>query len=473
MNKTETTTSPQFRLPLIAIGVSVILFLLAYWGGFPQEAEPGVLAFGVIAVIATLLVFGFLVYWFYLSPISTREERGIVLNPSSYAVRQIIATAVAVMAIFIVIGFFWDELWHRLYGVGAVVDDFWWRPHILIYASMGINALFALGGMATMMLRGRGSMRQRFRSEPFVGLLTLVAGFQVVSAPLDPMWHQVYGLDITAWSLPHLMLLIGISSVMLVGASIQLSFIPSRAWRGLKGLVSQEVISIFILAFAVNLMFQFGTTEWEDLGPVLDTRNPLFQRPEWLYPVVLVSIGAFISFAGGHLLRRVGAATIIFVVALGVRIILLVVFQAAEPPVNMSLNSIILMTIPAVALDLVYFIRQRTGVLASPNTWLIGSLAMAVAVILINLPLISQIMYYPRINLSTVPGMVLFVPLMAVVAGWAGSRLGEWLRLHGQQRESAPVSVPGQNRLVQTGLAALLVILVFVAYFVITAQPPT
>lgn len=472
MNKAETTTNPQFRMPVIAIGVSLILFLLAYWGGFPRDAQPGVLALGVIVVIGTLLAFGFLTYWFYLSPISTREAQGIVINPRSLLVRQIISTAVAVMAVFIVIGFFWDELWHRLYGVGAVVDDFWWRPHILIYASMGLNALFALGGMATIMLRGRGTMRQRFRSEPFVGLLTLVAGFQVVSAPLDPMWHQVYGLDITAWSLPHLMLLIGLTSVMLVGASIQLSFIPLRAWRGLRGLVSQEVISIFILAFAINLLFQFGTTEWEDLGPVLDTRNPLFQRPEWLYPVVLVTIGAFISLITVHLLRRVGAATIVFLMAIAVRAILLTVFKAAEPPASMSLNAIILMTIPAVVLDLVYFLHQRRGLLGHPNTALIGSLAMGAAVLLVDLPLISQMMYYPRINASTLPGMIVFTLLMAVIAGWAGSRLGDWLQSHGRQSEGVMAEVSPQNQLIWAGLATLLVMLAFVAFFVMTAQPP-
>jgi len=39
------------------------------------------------------------------------------------------------------------------------------------------------------------------------------------------MWHQIFGLDITAWSLPHLLLGLGLLAVMLVGACIQFSLV--------------------------------------------------------------------------------------------------------------------------------------------------------------------------------------------------------------------------------------------------------
>jgi hypothetical protein len=243
---TPISSNSSNRTPLIvAVSVSIVLILLSYWGGFPQDVSVGTLALGIGVLLAALLAFGFLIYWFYVAPVPEKELKGITVAARSPLLRQIIGTATTIMSLLIIIGFFWDELWHRLYGVSEVVSDFWWRPHILIYTSMGINALFALGGMAVIMLRGRGTMRQRFRSEPLLGLLALVAGFQIVTAPLDPMWHEVYGLDITAWSLPHLTLLIGLLSVMVTGSSIQFSLAARRAWQGLRGLVLPEVMVLW------------------------------------------------------------------------------------------------------------------------------------------------------------------------------------------------------------------------------------
>jgi len=51
----------------------------------------------------------------------------------------------------------------------------------------------------------------------------------------------------------------------------------------------------------------------------------------------------------------------------------------------------------------------------------------AVVFLIFTLPAISGWMVYPRVNLSTAPGMILFGGLMALAAGWAGGRLGERL----------------------------------------------
>jgi hypothetical protein len=450
-----------------------LLILLAYWGGFPQDVSPAMLALGMGLLIGVLLVFGFLIYWFYITPLSEREQRGIVANRSALT-REIIGTGSTIMAVLIVIGLFWDELWHRLYGVGAVVDDFWWRPHILIYASMAINSLFALGGMGIIMWRGRGTLRQRFRAEPLLGLMTLVAGFQVVTAPLDPMWHQVFGLDITAWSLPHLFLWIGLFSVMVVGSSIQLSLVAVREWRGLGGLKLHELIAAVLLAMGVVLTLQFGTTEWENIGPGAVIRNsPFFQRPEWLYLIVSMSISAFIGMLGLYLFKRVGVTTLIFVLALGIRLLLLAGFNAAAPPTNLSFRGNLFLIAPAIALDLWYAYRLRRNRVQVRNTWFIGSLAMATAMLVVGIPLIPQVMYYPRLSPATLPGMIVFTPIVALLAGWAGSRLGNWLQAHGQtvtQTEAA--AQPGIDRILWLGAGALVAVLAFVAVFITTATPP-
>jgi hypothetical protein len=60
-----------------------------------------------------------------------------------------------------VIGACWDELWHRMYrGFG---DDFLWPPHLLLYASLGMNVASAGIGLGIAPC-GRGGLRERFRA---------------------------------------------------------------------------------------------------------------------------------------------------------------------------------------------------------------------------------------------------------------------------------------------------------------------
>ncbi len=463
----------QRRPVVVAVAVMALLLLLAYWGGFPQSVAVGTLALGLAFLIGVVLFFGFLVYWFYFSPLPEKQQRQLVTKTPTPLIRQLVGTGATIAAALITIGLFWDELWHRLYGVGEVVNDFWWRPHILLYMGMGINALFALGGMALIMQRGRGTMRQRFRSEPLVGLLTLAAGFQALTAPFDPLWHSIFGLDITAWSLPHLLLGMGLLTVMIVGSSIQFSLAERHPWRILGSVGLNEAVTIVMLMLAATVLFQFGTTEWEAIGPVFSSDYGLFQRPEWLYPVVIISMGVFIGMTALHLTRRVGAATLVFGLALALRLLLLAIFGAAEPPANMSFKTNVIILAPMIALDLWYAWRLRGGKIEAPTTWIGGSIALALTTFVIGLPLIGQLLYYPRLLPTVVIGMIVFGSLMAVIAGWAGQWLGSWLRRLGEtESQTQTEALVNRRQVTWVGAGALLVALLFVAWFITTASPP-
>lgn len=461
----------RHQIRIMALSVSILLLLLAYWGGFPADVAVGTLALGLAFLVGIVLFFGFLVVHFYLSPLTEREQKNLKVAAPSLTVRQLVGTGAAIAATFITIGLFWDELWHRLYGVGGVVDDFFWRPHILLYMGMGINAVFALGGMFLIMQRRKGTLRQRFRAEPLVGLLTLAAGFQIITAPLDPMWHQIFGLDITAWSLPHLLLGLGLLAVMLVGSSIQFSLVERRPWRFWSNVSPNEILAIILLCLAATILFQFGTTEWENIGPTIDPNYSFFQRPEWLYPVVLITMTLFIGMTALHLTRRVGVATLVFILALALRLLLMSIFNGSAA--NMSFITNLLSLVPLLALDFWYAHRLRSGRIDSPNTWLVGSLVLALATFVVTLPLIGQMLYYPRLLPTVVIGMVVFGLLMAVVAGWAGSHLGSWLRTLGRASSEEPAVAATQNpRIVWIGAGALIAVLVFMAIFITTATPP-
>jgi hypothetical protein len=106
----------------------------------------------------------------------------------------------------------WDIRWHLLIGR----DSFWIPPHLMTYAGVTAGAVLAFGVLALETWRAR-------RGQPARGtarVLGLVGspGFHlawwgmavtIVAAPIDDLWHRLFGLDVTLWSPPHLLGLAG------------------------------------------------------------------------------------------------------------------------------------------------------------------------------------------------------------------------------------------------------------------------
>ena len=147
-------------------------------------------------------------------PAATRRpERGTgKRRPRIARVRY--GTIVAGSAVFL-LGGYWDVSWHIIVGR----DTFWSPPHLVLYA--GIIAILAACGAAVAQAaaaaRGRGPalpgplvpLPFGLRLPPGI-LVTLVgAGMSLASAPIDDTWHRLYGLDVTVWSPPHIMLVAG------------------------------------------------------------------------------------------------------------------------------------------------------------------------------------------------------------------------------------------------------------------------
>ncbi|HEX6288298.1 MAG TPA: hypothetical protein VFZ66_03865, partial [Herpetosiphonaceae bacterium] len=152
------------RSASLLVGVFIILASLARWGG---TAHPGPrFVVGVMVFTSLVLSFMALIAWLYrdMSAPATRPRPAILHRTMS-------ALSLSSCAMF-AIGFYWDEIWHRRFG--GFGNDFLWPPHMLIYSSMLLFALFAVGGIM-FTLRGHGSIRERLRSEPYIGLLGLVS----------------------------------------------------------------------------------------------------------------------------------------------------------------------------------------------------------------------------------------------------------------------------------------------------------
>ena len=444
-----TSTSSQTILwhktrPVLIGGVVLALLVaIGYWGGAVRTG-PLFIA-GLVVLSLMILAFGLLTWWLYFSPLpsparaqslekssptaSARSAetpagtRAISTNdPSataSPALRQLVSVLVIISSMLFAVGAFWDEVWHRTFGSGIVLDDFFWRPHQMIYGSMGLTSLFAVGGLLNA-LRGRGNIRQRFRAEPMIGLLALAAFYLSASGPSDLIWHQIYGLDITAWSLPHLFLTTGSIFVTLTAIALQLSLLPRHAWRGLGGLQLQEALAILVMALALLFCIQFSTTEWDGLTAIGDaSRFSFWSRPEWLYPVVVVSVSIFFSVLALHALRRAGAATLVMLVMLAMRLLLLTALGVWNSDVGMGLSAHLLMFPAAIALDAWHWTRLKS---ADLNATLIGgSIVGATASLVVSLIAIPSLMIYPRINVSTAPLMIVMGLIAALWFGWAGA----------------------------------------------------
>jgi hypothetical protein len=114
-------------------------------------------------------------------------------------------------------GLAWDIQWHLTIGR----DSFWIAPHVMIYSSV-VGGL-ALGG-------GVLALERRRAIAPTRGFLLATLGLVVVvlAAPIDDLWHRLFGIDVTLWSPPHLLALFG-SAVSTLGCMLIATEVYPRA----------------------------------------------------------------------------------------------------------------------------------------------------------------------------------------------------------------------------------------------------
>ena len=105
----------------------------------------------------------------------------------------------------------WDILWHIRIGR----DSFWIAPHVMTYAGVAIVVVLSFGILAWDTWR-RGSRLPAgeitvmgMTSTPGFHLAAWGIALTVLAAPIDDAWHRLFGIDVTLWSPPHLLGLLG------------------------------------------------------------------------------------------------------------------------------------------------------------------------------------------------------------------------------------------------------------------------
>jgi hypothetical protein len=105
-------------------------------------------------------------------------------------------------------GLRWDIQWHVRIGR----DSFWIAPHLMTYTGVTLVVLLSFGVLL------RETLRHGWApvAPPMLRRLGLVGtrgfhlaawgiGLTVLAAPIDDLWHRLFGLDVTLWSPPHLL----------------------------------------------------------------------------------------------------------------------------------------------------------------------------------------------------------------------------------------------------------------------------
>ncbi len=107
----------------------------------------------------------------------------------------------------------WDIQWHLRIGR----DSFWIPPHLMTYSGVTVLVLVSFGVLAWTSARALGGADRQPGMVRVIGV-TGTRGYHlaawgialtVLAAPIDDLWHRLFGLDVTLWSPPHLLGLLG------------------------------------------------------------------------------------------------------------------------------------------------------------------------------------------------------------------------------------------------------------------------
>lgn len=238
---------------------------------------------GILALGLFLTPFLLLGWWLFFSHL-----RGPVPAPMAGSrarrFKRTVLLALFGSQLFTMVGTLWDAAWHMRFGI--LREDFWWPPHIMLYISFGLDTLIA-GIALGALLRLRGSLRARVRAEPLLGLLAFIALARFSFGPVDQLWHQIYGKDISGISLPHLMLLAPgtLSALILV--------LLTRRFQGGRLLNWLAVLTIGNACW--GWMFTL-VLDWEYLliHNALPLIHPIHDRPAWSYLAMGIIPSAFV-----------------------------------------------------------------------------------------------------------------------------------------------------------------------------------
>ena len=149
-------------------------------------------------------------------------------------VRLRVLFSVAILKLFNFIGGAWDIQWHVAIGR----DSLWIPPHLVVMAAFvsGLLIILALITYETTLAASGQELPHSARLGPLRApgaAFGIMFGYAaaLLSAVFDELWHEIFGIDATLWSPPHLMIML---ATMVVDFSLILGIAASARRQGFK-----------------------------------------------------------------------------------------------------------------------------------------------------------------------------------------------------------------------------------------------
>jgi hypothetical protein len=363
-------------------------------------------------------------WWLYKSPMKVHVERNAAPSPR---LARWVAGLLALSAVQLVTGAFWDASMHLQTGKVVGGSDFLWPPHIVIYSSFLVSLIVATLAIGLVAIpewnNGVRDPRIWVRRNPYLGAVALASVYMLMAIPGDALWHQLFGVDLTAWSPPHL--LIGVSNATVIICALGL-LVQARPKYG-------HALMVILSALMLNFIYLIGVLEWELPGQ----RSPFVDaRPLWSYPLVGGAVAFFTLMLAKQLVRFRWTATATAMVFYGVRLGL---------SAGLAFTGNIAPFMPlwfiggAVLIDVVDTPGASINFAHAAGT----AVAFAFGYLLVALPLLSL-----RANLKAFnPADYVWAMMTMVLACWLLSPVARWAsaRLLGAQIDRAAAAARRQS----------------------------
>lgn len=372
------------------------------------------LTFTSIAVFLTVLS----TWWLFFSPLP--KDQSPTQKPSP-RLAGALAFMLGLSAVQLVSGAFWDASMHIQTGEIPAGSDFLWPPHLMIYSAFLLSFVVAGVTIGSVALsgwnNGQRDPRRWVRRNPHLGAVAVASMYALLSIPGDALWHALYGIDLTAWSPPHLILGVMSCTVQVSALGLLVQTRPAggrTSWN--------DIAILILLSLMLNVAYMIGVIEWELPG----ARNPLVDaRPIWWYPLVGATLAFFTLLLAKRLVTLRWAATITILAFYALRLAVTIGLQLTGNVVPFLPVSFLL---SAILMDLVAM--RRPAAHASAESFA-GGLALAAAFVagyaVMGLPLLLSRIDLPAFTTADVVFAIaapLAASLLVVpVARWVTARL--------------------------------------------------
>ena len=446
-------------LPILAAMI-IIFATLTLLAGLPPADRIASFWFGIAVLIAVTSGIGLIGWHLLLRPLPANlaASAPIVIGART---RNIIALFLTLSTLSIGVAGVWDEIWHSKYGI-PFGEDFFWRPHLMLYFSF--LTLIALGVWSwwTIWQRGQGTLQQRFRATPILGVSVLAGAFTMYAVGADPIWHKLYGSDIAPWSVPHLLILTMILVMAMLAIAYHNSLMPSRAWRVDLKLNWRDVLIAFVLVGALIDYMLIFTIQWYAAAPGNRQMTQVLNYPDWLLAVFITFLAVLFGTLALEGTRRIGSATLVGLLSFGVRFLL----DNGFAGVRNGTTPLLLIVPLMLTLDICYAVfLQRTR--KTPPIWATAGI-VGVVFAVISFPIAGSFFSFMDGSIMMFPGRLIASAISAAGTIWLVRTLTN-VSSHGYE-QSAPTEAATTS-----SLSSALIYVAFgvaLVVFIVTATPP-